>query len=163
MNKFGSILISVIILLTFSFCCATKSNMKDVTKDKHPFKVINATYNTWVGGQPGVKGIRIAISIDNPEIKLDTVFFRNMKTKLKREINSSPTIFVGVFTFPNTEHDYILHQDPVKEYGNTPPKTSLNIPFELDKKEAVISYLFEGTLRYYKIKEVIETKSDTKY
>lgn len=159
MNKLASISISVVILFAFSFCNATK----EATQGKHPFKVTKATYNTWVGGRPGVKGININITIDNSEIELDTVFFRNMKTKLKRDVNSTPSIFIGVFALQNTKKDYILHEDPVKEYGNTPPNISLNIPFELKNNEAVISYFYKGNTKYYKIENVKETKSIIMY
>lgn len=151
MNKLAIILISIIILLGFSFCSATKSNIKDPTKDTHPFKVTKATYNTWVGGQPGVKGIKIAITIDNTEIELDSVFYRNMKTKLQQEKDSLSPIFVGIFILPNTKKDYILHENSVKEYGNSPPNISPKSPFELKKNEAVISYLYKGNTYYYKI------------
>jgi len=155
MNKLGIILGASIILLTFSFCSATK----DIAKENHPFKVTNATYNTWVGGQPGVKGIKIVISIDNYEIKLDSVFFRNKKTALKRDISSETPTFVGIFTLPNTKKDYILHENPLNEYGNTP----VNTPFELKKNEAVVSYLLDNKTYYYKINEVEEIKSTVKY
>lgn len=163
MNKLVSILVSVIILLSFSFCCATKSNIKDLSQEKHPFKVTKSTYNTWVGGQPGVRGIKIDISIDNPNIQLDTVYFRNKKITLKHNLSSSPSTFVGVFALPNTEKDYILHENSVNEYGNKPPKVSLNIPWELKENEAVVSYMYEGNIHYYKIENVKEIKSSVKY
>ena len=163
MNRLLSILVSLIILLSFSFCCATKSNVKDLTQEKHPFKVTKSTYNMWVGGQPGVKGIKINITIDNPNIQLDKVFFRNKKTTLKHSLTSSPSTFIGVFTLPNTEKDYILHENSVNEYGNKPPKISTNIPWKLKENEAVISYVYEGETHYYKIENIEKIKSNTKY
>ena len=163
MKKLASILILGIVLLTCSFCGTSKNSIKKEQQTEHPFKVIDATYHTWAGGQPGVKGINITISIDNPEIQLDSVFFRNMKTGLKRELNSKPTKFVGVYTLPNTKHDYNLNKDSLKEYGNKVPDVSLNIPFELKKDEAVVRYLYKGNTHYFKIEEVIETTSSTKY
>ena len=159
MNKLITIFISGIIFLSFSFCCANKN----ITKDNHPFKVTKATYNTWVGGQPGVRGIKVVITIDNPEIQLDTIFFRDKKAHLKRDNNTNPTKFVGVFTDPNTKLDYILHENPKKEYKNTPPKPLLNIPVELKENEAVVSYLYKDTIHYYLIKELEEVKSTVKY
>jgi len=163
MNKLVSILILGIVLFTCSFCGTSKNNIKKEQQTEHPFKVIDATFHTWVGGQPGVKGINITITIDNPEIQLESVFFRNMKSELKRELNSEPTNFVGVFTLPNTKQDYNLNIDPIKEYSNKAPDVSLNIPFELKNNEAIISYLHQGNIYYYKIDEVIETTSSTKY
>ncbi|WP_299527725.1 hypothetical protein [uncultured Lutibacter sp.] len=159
MNKLGTILSAAIILLSFSFCSSTK----DLTKVNHPFKVTKATYNTWVGGQPGVKGIKIVVTIDHQDIELDTVFFRSKKVPLKRDISTEFPIFVGVYSLPNTKKDYILHEDPVNEYGNTPINKSLNIPFSLKKDEAIVSYLLDNKTYYYKIDEVVEIKSTEKY
>ena len=159
MSKLATILISAIIFLSFSFCCANKN----ITKENDPFKVIKATYNTWVGGQPGVKGIKVVITIDNPEIQLDSIFFRDKKTLLKKDNSTESNTFVGVFTHRNTVHDYILHENPAKEYGNTPPKALLNIPIEIKNNEALVSYLYKGNTHYYKIKEIKEIKSSVKY
>jgi len=159
MNKLGIFLSTTIILLSFSFCSSTK----EIAKENHPFKVTNATYNTWVGGQPGVRGIKVVITTDNQDIQLDTVFFRNNKAPLKRDISTELPTFVGVFTLPNTEKDFILHENPLNEYGNTPINKSLNIPFSLDKNEAVVSYLLDNKTYYYKIEELKEIKSRVKY
>ena len=163
MNKLAVILVSGIILLSFSFCCAKKDKIKDPNQISHPFKVVEATSNTWVGGQPGVKGIKINVAIDNPEIQLDSVYFRNMKSKMKKDNNSSTNLFVGFFTFPNTKRDYILHENAKEEYGNKAPDVTLKIPYELKKNEAMISYTYNGTTQFYKIEKVEEVKSNVKY
>lgn len=161
MNKLATILISVFILFSFSFCCATKGSTKDIMQKNPPFKVTKATSNTWVGGQPGVRGFNVVITIDNPDIQLDTIYFRDKKATLKKNMNANLPTFVGVFTLPNTKHDYILHENPAKEYGNKPLK--LNLPFSLKKEEAAVSYVHEGTQYYFKIDEVEEVKSSVKY
>jgi len=161
MNKLVTILVSVIILLGFSFCSATKGSTKDNQQENHPFKVTKSTFNTWVGGQPGVKGFNVVITIDNPDVQLDSVYFRERKTKLKKNTHTTPSMFVGVFTLPNTKHDYVLHENSEKEYGNKP--LSLNIPYSLKNNEAVVSYLFEGTIYYCKIDNIEEVKSTEKY
>lgn len=163
MNKFAVILVSGIILLSFSFCCAHKNKIKNSDQISHPFKVLNATSNTWVGGQPGVKGININITIDNPEIQIDSVYFRNMKSKMKKDHNSSKNLFVGVFTFPNTKKDFVLHENAKEEYGNKAPDLTLNIPFELKMNEAMLSYSYKGNSYFYKIENVEDVKSDVKY
>jgi hypothetical protein len=163
MNKLVRILVLGIILISVSFCCSTKNSSKEITKMDHPFKVVEAKSKTWVGGQPGVRGKKISISINNSEIQLDSVYFRNKKSDLKRELNASPAKFVGVFTDTNTKTDYILHKNAGREYGNKPPKANSKIPFELKETEAVISYSFEGKVYYYKVENVLEVKSDEKY
>ena len=134
-----------------------------ITQDHHPFKVIKATSNIWVGGQPGVKGYNINITIDNPEVKLETVYFRNMKSDFKVDNSVNPKVFVGVFTLPNTKNDYTAHQNSDEEYGNKAPKVDLQIPFELKENEAVVSYMKAGKISYYKIDNVVMVKSDVKY
>ena len=161
MNKLTTILISVIILLGFSFCSATKGSAKDKQQENPPFKVTKSTFNTWVGGQPGVKGFNVVITIDNPEIQLDSVYFRERKAKFKKDTYAVPPMFVGIFTLPNTKHDYVLHENPAKEYGNKP--LNLNIPYSLENNEAVVSYFYKGTIYYYKINDVEEVKSTEKY
>lgn len=159
MNKFTGIFISLLTLLMFSLCSTTK----EATKIEPPFKVIKATHNSWVGGRPGVKGININITIDNSKIELDSVFFRNKKTKLKKDISISPSIFIGVFINKNIKKDYTLHEDPVKEYGNTPPDITIKMPFELQTNEAIVSYLHKGKIQYYKIEDVVKTKDVIMY
>ena len=159
MKKLAGILILVIILLGFSFCSATKNNMKEITTKNPPFKVTKATYNTWVGGKQGVKGLNIAIAIDKLEIKLDSVFFRNRKAVLMRDISIKENIFNGVFTILKTQHDYNLDIDPLKEYGNKAPVISRKMPFELERNEAVVSYLYKGDTHYYKIENLVKKET----
>jgi hypothetical protein len=156
MKNLVTIFVSVIILFSCSFCGATKETLKNP-----PFKVTKATSSTWLGGQPGVRGFNIFITINNPEIKLDTVYFRNNKVSLKKDLVAKDPIFVGVFTLPNTKHDYNLHENPKREYGNTPLK--LNLPFSLKNNEAAISYVYKRNKYYYKIMNVEEIKSSEKY
>lgn len=155
MNKLASFSISIIIIFAFSFCSASKN----IFKNNPPFKIIKTTYNSWVGGQPGVRGITIYVTIDNPKINLDTVFFRKMKTKLKKDLSATSNTFVGSFMLRNKEHDFILEKNSIKEFGNIPPKTSLNIPFTLGDNEAVVSYIYKDKKYFYKVKNVIEVKA----
>ncbi|WP_456422706.1 hypothetical protein [Lutibacter sp.] len=155
MNKLASFSILIIILFAFSFCSVSKNTFKK----NPPFKVVKATYNSWVGGQPGVRGITIYITIDNPKINLDTVFFREMKTKFKKDFSATSNTFVGSFTLHNKEHDFILDKNSIKEFRNTPSKTSLNIPFKLENNEAVVSYFFKEKKYYFKVTNIIEVKA----
>ena len=79
MKKYIYIVFLGFLPLAFSCCGASKFNVDKEFQTKPPFKIVKATYHTWVGGQPGVRGLRIEITIDNSEIELDNVYFRNMK------------------------------------------------------------------------------------
>ena len=60
--------IIALLLLTLSF---TQCKTMNFTKNP-PFIVAGATYNNWVGGQPGVSGIKVIIGIDSAnEITFD--------------------------------------------------------------------------------------------
>lgn len=161
MKKLSALFISAIILFSFSFCCTTKGSSKKPIQKNPSFKVTKATSNTWVGGQPGVRGYNVVISIDNPSVKLDSVYFRNTKTSLKKNSMAESPMFIGVFTLPNTKHDFVLHENPEKEYGNTPLK--LNLPFSLKSNEAAVSYVYKKKQYYLKIENVEEVKSTEKY
>ncbi len=157
MNKLISIGIVALSLILAS-CCTTKKSSEKVIQNKQPFKLINATYGSGEGEQATKNEIHFFIAIDNPEIQLDSVYFRNAKTELRRDISTSNPVFVGIFVFSDTQKDYNLHSDPRKEYGNTPPSMISKIPFELRKNEAFVSYVFNGATQYYKIAKVDEIK-----
>lgn len=156
MNKITYITISIIVVLAFSCCSASKSNNK--LEQQPPFKITKTFYTTWVGGQPGVKGYTFQVEIDNSNSVLDSVFFRNMKAKLKKDTSTSKSVYIGTFILPNRMKDYILHRDPKKEVGNELPHISEKIPFQLNANEAVLSYLVGNRTSYYKITNVVELK-----
>lgn len=154
MNKLISI--GIVISLILASCSITKKNSEKTMENKQPFKIISATYISGEGEQANVKEIHMFITIDNPEIQLDSVYFRNTKTGLKRDISASNHTFAGNLLLTDAQKDYNLHSDPQKEYGNTPPGMTSKIPFELQKNEAVVSYVFNRVTQYYKISEVVE-------
>ena len=157
MKKLIYILALGIFPLAFSCCGSNKINSEKELQEKPPFKIIEATYHSWVGGQPGIKGIRVHLVIDNSQLELDTVYFRNMKVKLKRDINSPKNLYVGTFVLEKKK-EFRLDIDPKKEYGNEAPDVTLKIPFKLESNEAVVSYLFHDKREFYKIFNLIEEK-----
>ena len=98
MDKITYITISIILVLAFSCCHASKLINENKLEQHPPFKLSNAFYNTWVGGQPGVKGYIIHFEIDTKNIELDSVYYRNMSVKLERDTSSSKNIYLGVWT-----------------------------------------------------------------
>jgi hypothetical protein len=144
---------------TLFFCCGAANNktMQKLQKNP-PFKIVNAMVTNWVGGQPGVRGLKVTISIDNKNTKLDSLYFRNQKTALKLVANSNPPKYIGVFVTSKGLNDYILDKDPTKEFGNKPKSAPEKIPFKLEKNEAVVSYQNESKNYYYKINSIKEIK-----
>ncbi|OGS73696.1 MAG: hypothetical protein A3F91_14905 [Flavobacteria bacterium RIFCSPLOWO2_12_FULL_35_11] len=142
----------LVILLSFAVfgCCASKVK----AQNEAPFKVLEATYTNWAGEQPDKIGTTLRITINNKEIQLDSVYFRNNSASLKRVDSIENAIFTGSFTTSTIPHDYILHSDPKEEFGNKPPVTVSKLPFEIKENEAVVSYFFKDKINYYKILEV---------
>ncbi len=152
MKKFAGI--GLIVALSIAlFSCGTS---KVKAQNQHPFKVLEATYVNSVGEQPDLVKTTIKISIDNKEIKLDSVYFRNHKAPLKRVEIDENSLFKGSFITSTILHDYILHSDPKQEFGNKPPVTVSKLPFEIKDNEAVVSYFYKDKINYYKILEVKE-------
>lgn len=155
MNKLVNLGIIAILSIVFLRCGTSKENSQKTP----PFKIVKSTYNNWIGGQPGVKGVIVKVAIDNPNVTLDSIYFRNMKTALEKEKITSEEKYIGHFTYPNTKNEIILHGDPKKEFGNPVPDVSKKNPFELENNEAMVSYIYKGIKNYYKISNLIETTS----
>ena len=149
MKKFIGIGFIILASITFFGCGTSKAKAQ-----AHPFKVLEATYVNTVVEQADLVLTTLKITINNKEIKLDSVFFRNHKSPLKRIESTENPIFTGGFTTSNLPHDYILHSDPKQEFGNKPPVTSSKLPFELKDHEAIVSYIYKDKIKYYKISKV---------
>ena len=146
--------IGLIILLSFSFFGCGASKVKAQTE--HPFKVLEATYANSVGEQPDLVVTTLKITINNPEIILDSVYFRTNGAPLKRVESNVNSLFTGSFITSKTPHDYILDSDPKEEFGNKPPVKISKSPFELKDNEAIVSYFYKCKIHYYKILEMKE-------
>ena len=152
MKKFAGIGLIVVLSIALFSCGTSKAK----AQNEHPFKVLEATFVNNVGEQPNLVKTTIKIAIDNKEIKLDSVYFRNHKAPLIPVENAENSLFIGSFTTSTTPHDYILSSDPKQEFGNKPPVTVSKLPFEIKDNEAVVSYFYKDNINYYKILEVKE-------
>lgn len=150
MKKFIGIGFITLVSFTFFGCGVSKA------QNEHPFKVQDATYANAVGEQPDLVLTTLKIMINNPEIQLDSVYFKNHKAPLKRVESGENSVFTGSFTTSTIPHDYILDSDPKQEFGNKPPVTGSKFPFELKDNEAVVSYFYKGKIKYCKISDVKE-------
>ena len=98
----------------------------------------------------------IRISINNPKILLDSVYFRNNSSILKLDKSDSNLEYVGSLVLPTKNQNFNLNLDSKKEYGNQAPDISRKIPFELKENEAIVSYLLNKKKFYFKISNVME-------
>ena len=141
------------ILLGLASCKSTKFD------NNPPFKVTEATYNYWTGGQQGVSGIRIKINYEaNSEISFDKVYFENKEGTIDKYSDDGKTYIVGnISTSKPRGDDLVLDVDSKKEINNKLPE--MKIPFELEKNEAIISYTYNGETKYFKLKNIKQTES----
>jgi len=147
--------VSAIILMSFSQCGSAQFDKKA------PVAITDSYYNDWVGGLPGVKGIRITIKAKAPETNIifDSIYFDNKLIKLDSQIQKNELILTGNYTISSKTDHIIMHADPKEEFGNKPSNVSNEIPFELADNEAVISYFIDSKKRYYKLSNIKKEKT----
>jgi len=155
MSKIVNILLLGIIICNFFSCGTAKTTHNGFVK-KPPFKVLEATYTKWIDDGLGVNGFLIYITIDNTRVTLDTAYFRNTSVIIALNKNLPKNTYVGKLILKNVNKDMQLHIDSKKEFGNQVPDISQKIPFQLKSNQAVVSYLLNNKINYFKILNCIE-------
>ena len=151
------LLIPILAIVTMSFIqCGSAQFDK-----KAPVIITEAFYQDWVGGRPGSKGTLVSVKLNNPDAKIifDSIYFNNKAVKLQSNLIKNELTLKGNFVVTTKPNDIILHADPKKEFGNSPPKLAAKIPFELAENEAVISYTINDKKRYFKVENIKKTKT----
>ena len=128
---------------------------------KVPVTITEAFYQDWVGGRPGSKGTLVSIKLHNPDTKMtfDSIYFNNKAVKLQSNLIKNELTLKGNFMVITKPNDMIMHADSTKEFGNTAPKLASKVPFELEKDEAVISYMINDKKRYFKVENIKKAKT----
>ncbi|KJD34139.1 hypothetical protein PK35_05280 [Tamlana nanhaiensis] len=148
----------ILMLITMSFSQCASIN----TLEKNPSVTLKQVYyETWVAGvKGGGSGVNLFLPIQSNTNKsvLDSVYFQGKGTKLEL-INQQ--LAVGRFkTEANRpKQDIIMSNEPYAEYGQNRLTYTPKIPFELEENECVISYLENGTKKYFKVDDVVFKKS----
>ncbi len=93
------------------------------------------------------------VAIQDERISLDSVYFHGMKSALEKN-EEQPNIYVANFRMGMG--DKVMHKDPKKEYGNTPPQMPEESPFEINKDEAVLVFTQNGKTKFYKLTGIVE-------
>lgn len=142
--KILSLMLTVVL---FSQCKSTKFD------GNPPFTITSASYNNWVGGQPGVKGMKVIIHYTTTsEVSFDQLFFANRITKLEKHTKDGKTYLIGHYT--TSENEMTIA-------NNKATKASKEVfPFELKTTEAVVSFKEGKTIKYVKLEKIKETKTD---
>lgn len=122
-------------------------------QENPPFDLINSYYQDWVAGvKEGGSGTNFHLRFQTmePEVQLQDIYFQGNVVPLERKMTSA-IAYVGYLKNKANSRDIIMDSDPIKETVNTPPK---KIPFPLEDTDAVISYIYKGSLQYYKIENI---------
>ena len=148
--------------ITFLFFALSFVTCKSISLDtKPPFKITEASYKSWVGGQPGVHGINVYINYTSKKaIDFDSIYFRNKTVKLEAKKQKERKILIGYFNTStiNSKED-LLSQ---KEASNSDSTKNLEAPFPfiLKENEAVIRYTIANVVKYYKVSNLKKEASD---
>lgn len=144
------------VLMSFSQC------NKDSFDKKPPVDFSKMYYQDWVGGRPGSSGTLITFIGKKPTDKIvfDSIYFTNKVAKVDVQTSGEKLTLTANFIKLNPkDRDLILSGDPKEEFGNKPPKVVPKIPFELSDNEAIVSYIFKGKKRYFRLQDIAKEKT----
>lgn len=141
----GLVLFISLVLLS----CANKFSLEN----KVPFKIDDIYYEKWTAGiKGGGSGLYIYLTIESDAtiedntIQLIGVYFREGYCVLKKNSN---TFYQGfIKTNENSER---VELDITNKNTTIDKPDNIEIPFDLKKDEAVISYYVGSKRKYYKV------------
>ena len=150
-NIFGLISLSFIFLSASN--CGSSQNNKSVSFEvTPPFSISEIFAQDWVAGvKEGGSGTNVNVTFENlnENISIENIYY-SKKVFLVRQAGNNSKTYVGFFK-QKAGREIIMDSNPVNEAKNTPP---IPFPFELEPNEAVISYIENGTTKFYKVSDV---------
>ena len=139
--------------------CGSTRYQKPIADNNPPFEVLAATVTPWAAGvRNGGSGVNIELQLNRPYNKLLFVYYQGQKANINyKDADVKKVIYRAyVKTDATTNKELTLHQDPKREYGNTPPL------FNLKKTELAVVYSKKNKT-YYKIVPRVERKPPLNY
>ncbi|MGD1945971.1 MAG: hypothetical protein ACFB0A_06865 [Croceivirga sp.] len=155
------VLAGMIVIFWFSLSsCSSQKAMVDQTL----FEIGNASCQAWLGGRAeSGSGMLLEIPIlgeNLDQINWQQAFFRGKVADIDMESTANGGIVKANFKNQGMKKpDMVMHSDSKQEVGNQPPKLKEKFPFELEKNQGVLSFLEDGTLKYYKVENIKEKKT----
>ena len=140
-------------------CGSIQQDSKIIFDSSPPFEVLSATATPWVAGvRGGGSGVNIELQLNRSYNELLFVYYQGKKANINyKDADVKKAIFRAyIKTEANARRELILHKDPKKEYGNTPPL------FKLKDDEQAIVYT-KKTKTYYTIATWVEGKLPFNY
>ncbi len=131
-----------------------------VLQENLPFVVGEISYQKWFGGTPDSgKGfhVNIIFSQISEGIIIQNIYFMGMEDVLRQNPQNSKEYSATLAEKP--KRDIILDSNPIKEMNNKKPTIASEIPYVLKANEAVIQYLINDKVSYYKIENMKELES----
>lgn len=122
----------------------TPNVMEDTQVENPPFEIIDLTITPWVAGRKeSGKGYMLKLILAQPFATLDSVLYVNASGVWKTEDSSSKEAVYSANISEKKQHQnqLILDADPVKEYGNQPPK--------FPKEQVMIYYRYKNKPQRY--------------
>lgn len=152
--KFTTALLGVsIIMLSFSNCGNSKTQVETYTFEQYPPFTIGEVYSQeWVAGvRGGGSGTNLHITFNKliEDILIKDIYFQKQIVKSQRSTKYKYQ-YIGYFK-SEMNRDIIMDINPINEAQNTPLKY---FPFKLEDNEAVISYLYKEEIHYFMIVKI---------
>ncbi|GGG92825.1 hypothetical protein GCM10011416_07300 [Polaribacter pacificus] len=140
--------IFLLVLIAFSLSqCKTTQFEKQA-----PFTIQSATYNYWKGGQPNVGGTKVSFAYKATKpVEFDSIYFQQKSVKVELQEIAGTTYVVGFFN--NSRNIPVVGQVKATEKKQS-------TPFQLGPNEAVLSYLKDGKIKYFKVSDLEEVSSN---
>jgi hypothetical protein len=110
-----------------------------------------ATYSKWVAGiKGGGAGYTINVVLDptNKDVQLDSIYFKEYSTSL---VGNGAGLYSGFIDNGQNREVLVPIYGGTPQVKETPKKENNQTLFELTGNEAVVSYVQNRTIKYYKM------------
>lgn len=148
----------LLILMMGLYAC---SSQKKLTAEA-PFTISKAICQTWVGGMEQT-GHGTEVTLDLEALQTDQIILKEMYFRGRIGDITMATTADGIkatCNFIEQPKEIAMHSDPAKEVGNQPPRLKsekeMKFPFELEPDEAVVSYMENDSLKFFKVVDVVD-------
>lgn len=140
--------------LSFSQCASISLT------NNPPFTINNATYSHVTGGLPGNNTLNLMLEFtENQSVDFQKVYFQNRSIKAVIEQKGAKKYITARYktSTKNDSKDRVLHADPKEEFKNS-SETTEKFPFELKNTEAIVSYMVNNKIHYFKVENIQKEK-----
>jgi hypothetical protein len=158
MNILFRLLITLLTTISFLSCASTqekpKASNQYILTEKTPFMITEGHFQKWAAGaQGGGSGTHVFLTFAalQKNVSLKELYFKGEKTSLKI-VGKNSNKYQASFRDQNRTIT-IMDHDALKEAVNTPP---VKIPFTLKEDDAVLSYIENNELKFFKISALPE-------